>query len=233
MGDILLIFTLLITVKTLLMTGLVPDRRYAAVFSIVCMAFVGIMHPWALEQNKRVLEAWLEGRDILTDLSLVIMIDLLLTIGFCISVLDRMTGDVKGRFRRALAYVPSLLMFPTLYYVQINLFFMFVGRDFLTITIVYAVVVGVVVFGGTWLLRRAMPSASTRLELTALVELLIFLLIVCCTVFHPEALMYSYSSSVDFGALGAVVLLVAALAVIGFYRKEIIRIFKRKNKISK
>lgn len=228
MDNILIVLSLFCFVKTLLMTSLSPGKWYGVVFGCVCAVFVFCCHPYALEQNKLLLERALEGQKILTDVSLVVMADLLLTLGFSWSVLHRLAGNKRGKFCTLLGYVPSMLIFPALYYIHLNLFFSFVGTDFMQLTALLAVGCFLIITGGGAGLRYLLPETDLRLEMTVLMGFLIFILTVCCTVFHPSAMMYSQRSDIDWGGLLSTFLIIVLLFVAGYFQARIIKFFKSK-----
>lgn len=233
MSSILLILCVLYVIKALLTTSLMPRRWAWVAFGAVCAGFVWFSHGYALQQNKLALEAMMEGQKILTDVSLVIMVDLLLTLGFCQSVLNRGVGIPQKRAFRILGYIPPVLMFPVLYYAQVNMFFSFVGVDFVMLTAILSASALLLMIGGTFFVRRLLPDADLRVELAALLELFIFLLAICCTIFHPSALMYTADSPVDWRTLLFTAGVFVSLLAVGwawYFLKEKVKSEKRKVK---
>lgn len=216
MSDILLILCVLYLLKALLTTSLIPNKWVWLGFAAVCAGFVWISHGWALEQNKLALERMLEGQKILTDISIVVMADLLLTLAFSRSALDRSVGIPQKRLSRVMGCVPPLLMFPVLYYAQVGMFFGFVGIDFSLLTGVLSAAVLVVVAGGTLLVRRLLPDPDLRIELTGLLELFIVILAISCTIFHPSTMMYTHDSPVEWRTLMFTAGIVVSLFAVGY-----------------
>lgn len=228
MDNVLILLAVFCIFKTLLMTSLLPGKWYRLAFGGLCAVFVICAHPYAMEQNKLEIEKLMEGQQILMDVSLVVMVDLLLTLAFCWSVLYRLVGHKLNRVNGLLSFIPSMLIFPTLYYIHLNLFFNGAGISFEVLTAILAVAAFLVISGGSLLIRALLPEIDLRLELTVWLGFLLFLLTVCCTIFHPSALVYSHSSPVDWKGLLFTVVVLLCVFVIGYYQNRIIRIFKRK-----
>ena len=160
MDSVLLLLTLLAVVKTVLSDSLLPRRWQGLSFGLLCAASVWLSHPWALELNKLQVENALSEQKALMNISLAVMLDLLLTFGTCWARI------VSLRKTRWLRYVPSLLIFPALFYLQVNLFFSFAGSSFTTVSLLLA---AATLFAAGWekprLTRRYWAAAGLLLIL--------------------------------------------------------------------
>jgi hypothetical protein len=188
METILLLLALFALLKAVLATSLLPGVAGKIAWGVACAAFVVACHPRAIASSKVMLERALGDIDAVRDLSVVVMVDLLLLIGFIHSLLQEPPARGYARVGR---YLPGLLLFPALYYLHVTLFFRLPGAGFATVTALHAVGAGVLVGGGGVVLDRWMPGREARLELTVIVALLVFALAVCCTVFHPSSVIHA------------------------------------------
>lgn len=223
MDSVLLLLTLLAVVKTVLSDSLLPRRWQGLSFGLLCAAFVWLSHPWALELNKLQVENALSEQKALMNISLAVMLDLLLTFGTCWARI------VSLRKTRWLRYVPSLLIFPALFYLQVNLFFSFAGSSFNTVSLLLAAVTLVVLTGGDFSIRALLPSSESRIELTLLCGMLIFALTICCTVFHPSAAVVSHSAPVDWRSMGVALSVTTVLFAAGYFAPRILKKLKKQH----
>ncbi|MDR1180983.1 MAG: hypothetical protein LBL13_03260 [Bacteroidales bacterium] len=208
------------------MTNLLPRLWHRVVFVLLCVLFIWISYPYAIETNKINLENILMQQDRMLDMNLFFVIDLLLSIGFCWVVFARRNNQTVGKYAMLLAYIPSLLIFPVIFYLQINLSFLFIGSSFLLLTAVYSVFIATFIFGGAYLAGKLLPIES-RLELTIVFSGLLFVLIICCTVFHPSAKIFSQSSSVNVGELFFSFLVITIIFLLGIFVPRIYKLFKK------
>ena len=85
MDNILLLLSLCAVVKSLFMTSLLPNRWYRLAFSLSLGAFIMLCHPYAMEVNKLELQRVLSTQSAMMNISLVVMVDMLLSGYFCIA----------------------------------------------------------------------------------------------------------------------------------------------------
>ena len=152
----MLLLTLLAVVKTVLTDSLLPRRWQGLSFGLLCAGFVWLCHPYAMEINKLQVENALSEQKALMNISLAVMLDLLLTFGTCWARI------VPLRKTRWLRYMPSLLIFPALFYLQINLFFTFAGTSFTAVSVWLAVGIFVILAGGDFAARALLPTKKTN-----------------------------------------------------------------------
>lgn len=223
MDSVLLLLTLLVIIKSVMMASIMPRWWQGALFGAVCGIFVWICHPYALEMNKLQVETALSGQSALMNISLIVSIDLLLTFGACWAQI------APQRRTRWLTYIPSLLMFPALFYVQVTLFFNLPGTSFNAISGTLVAGAFIVLAGGGSVMRYLFPSSEGRIELTLLAGTLIFVLTVCCTVFHPSATVVGQSSGVDWHGTALAFAVVAVLFATGYLTPRILKKLKKQH----
>ena len=209
MENILLILSLLALVKSLFMTALLPNRWYRLGFCLLLGVFVFVSHGYAIELNKLQVQQLLSTQDSLLDISFVVMIDSILSVYFCVARLGGSDSSKVKWYMSVLRYMPSLLVFPAVFYIHVNLFFSIVATDFMLITSGWALFV-VLLF----------------------VVASLFMLTVCGTVFHPSATVYGSGTPVDWiecvTTLGLLIIIMLAGYIFSNIRKTIKR---KKNNI--
>ncbi len=227
MDNILILISILCLGKSVIMTSLLPRMWHRLVFALLCVCAVWIGYPYAIETNKINFEATLMQQDRMSDMTLFFVLDLLLSIGFCWVVFARWNKQKMKKYTMILAYIPSLLVFPVIFYLQINLSFLFVGVSFLLLTVLYSAFVFLLIFGGACLIGRLFPETELRLELIIILSSLLFALIICCTVFHPSARISSQSSSIDIKELFFSFFTITILFILGVFAPRIYKHFKK------
>ncbi|MDL2308460.1 hypothetical protein LJC53_02615, partial [Bacteroidales bacterium OttesenSCG-928-C03] len=87
MENILLFLIPMVLIKTLFMSSLLPKKRDLFIFGSICLLWIFTTHFFAIEQNKLVLERIIGSQNAITNLSIIVMLDLLLTLGFSQSLI--------------------------------------------------------------------------------------------------------------------------------------------------
>lgn len=217
MESILLLLSFFAVLKSLFMTSLLPNRWYRLAFSLSLGAFIVGAHAEALEVNKLALQHLLSGRDAMMNISLVVMGDMLLSGYFCVARLQDHAGDGRLRwYTVCLRYLPSLLIFPALYYIQITLFFTLTGFDFGRTTLALAVAVTLLFGFASFFMRRLVAEKEMLIELVALLTFFVCILVICCTIFHPSAAVYNHASPVDWAGCIATLSVVLGVILLGY-----------------
>ena len=103
----------------------------AAVLSVV---FLFWAYPYAMEQSQVTIQNALETPSILSNIAVLVTIEVALCLTFCFSELKGLFFAEKNRWNTFLKACPALLMFPVLFYLLTQSFFYFSGMDFFTIT---------------------------------------------------------------------------------------------------
>lgn len=228
MENILLILSLLALVKSLFMTALLPNRWYRLGFCLLLGVFVFVSHGYAIELNKLQVQQLLSTQDSLLDISFVVMIDSILSVYFCVARLGGSDSSKVKRYMSVLRYMPSLLVFPAIFYIHVNLFFSIVATDFMLITSGWALFVVLLFVVASLFMRRLFAEKELPIEIILIITLLLFMLTVCGTVFHPSATVYGSGTPVDWieGVTTLGLLIIIMLA--GYIFSNIRKIIKRK-----
>lgn len=217
MESILVLLCLFAVLKSLFMTSLLPNRWYRLAFSLSLGVFILAARSSALEVNKLALQQVLSGQPAMMNISLAVMVDMLLSGYFCMARLKDYAGSGSFRWYTALLrHLPSLLVFPALYYIHITLFFTFTGVDFRLTTWGLAIAVSVSFGLASLGMRRLVAEKEWLIELVAILAFFICVLVICCTIFHPSAAVYNHASPVDWEACAATSGVVAGMILAGY-----------------
>ena len=204
-----------------------------AVIAVVCTLFVGLIWPYAIEQSKTQIADWLSNPALMLDTSVVLSIEVVLQMAFCMLAAHVMTtGRIRKRTLwsyKALRWFPGLLIFPVLFSGLVALIFSFPGVSFPRIAWSMAAGVLVLIPTGTFVLQRLLPEKELRLELLFLANALIAVLGVITTVNGRTAV--TGNTVIDWSALAGLTALTLVGTMAGFFIARIKRYYKlRKNK---
>ncbi|KGN95026.1 hypothetical protein [Porphyromonas crevioricanis] len=176
MNTLLLFLVVVVVCKMMLQMSFYSVR----VSLIVALAYAAVplfMHGTALMLNRLEVERMLSSSEAIGNISLLIVIDLIQTVYFCIYHQRELpTHRLKRAVAIVVSFCPSLLVLPAIAYIQLHLFFSALGVSFLFLSIGLSVVIFVVFAVSGPLLRQMLGrGGSLRSELVILLSLLIFL----------------------------------------------------------
>lgn len=228
MENILLLLALFAVLKSIFMTSLLPNRWYRFAFSISPGVFVILSYPYAIEQNKLQMQEFLSTQSAVMNISLVVMADTLLSLYFCFARMRKWEPGKRFKWHiTLLRHIPSLLVFPALYYIHVNLFFSFPGINFLRTGIILASGVSVVFVLASFFIRKLLHEKELLIETVLMLTLFLFILVICCTVFHPSATVYGYSPPIDWAGCITTLGVLAVLLISGYLFSYTKKHFKR------
>ena len=170
----------------------------------------------------------LSTQDSLLDISFVVMIDSILSVYFCVARLGGSDSSKVKRYMSVLRYMPSLLVFPAIFYIHVNLFFSIVATDFMLITSGWALFVVLLFVVASLFMRRLFAEKELPIEIILILTLLLFMLTVCGTVFHPSATVYGSGTPVDWIECVTTLGLLIIIMLAGYIFSNIREIIKRK-----
>ena len=152
----------------------------------VCAFSIVFSWPYAIQQSRNEISEWLSNQKLMLDTSLVLTLEVLWQMAYCM-LSGKLLYDGKVRQRtvwiyRMLRFFPGILVFPVLFYLQIQIMYLFSGIDFSTISWCLAALVLLAVVGGSYLLRWLLPQKALRLELLFLSSALVLILGIVVTV---------------------------------------------------
>ncbi|MDL2320675.1 hypothetical protein LJC45_06055 [Alistipes sp. OttesenSCG-928-B03] len=154
----------------------------AALFGVVCGAFVMAVLPAATQQSKSQLADFLANRTIMQDAAVLVTMEVSVCFAFCFLISRRIYGGALSRWGRVLMCYPGLLVFAVLFYLLTQTIYAMPGTDFRTIGwgVAAAATIGMPLM--RWLVRKLLPEADFRVEVHFLVSLFVCLLGLIATV---------------------------------------------------
>ncbi len=219
--------TLVLVMMILVCFSFVLKQTFHGVKEIMVIAvliafFVGLSWPFAIEQSKTQIAAWIADQKLMLDMAVLLSVDVALTMLFCVHHVDLKTSEHVSRrkwmFYIALKYFPGLLVFPVLFSLLVMMIFMLPGMSFQVVAWTLAVALLVLTPALTYGLRWLLPERPIRLELLFLVEVLLGLMGIVGTVNGNTAV--AGINSVDLKSLLGVVGIVIVGMALGlcYYR---------------
>ena len=209
-------------------------KRSVITISIVSALFVGLMWPYAIEQSKTQIADWLANQSLMLDISVILCIEVILQISFCILAIQVLTTyPIKKRIfniYRFLRWFPGILIFPILFSILVALIFSFPGTSFSLIAWGLAGVILILIPVGTLFLRWLLPAKAVRLELFFLTNTLIAILGIVATVNGRTAA--KGVSEINWKAFIGIIIILIVGALLGIiFRKIKIKKLLNKEKI--
>lgn len=213
--------TLVLVMMILVCFSFVLKQTFHGVKEIMVIAvliafFVGLSWPFAIEQSKTQIAAWIADQKLMLDMAVLLSVDVALTMLFCVHHVDLKTSEHVSRkkwmFYIALKYFPGLLVFPVLFSLLVMTIFMLPGMSFQVVAWSLAVALLVLVPALTYGIRWLLPERPIRLELLFLVEVLLGLMGIVGTVNGNTAV--AGIDSVDIKSLlGVIAIVIVGMAV--------------------
>lgn len=207
-------------------------KAYSVAFSAtVCALFVGLMWPYAIEQSRTQISAWLSDSSLMLDVAVILVLEVALQMAFCmLSAHIRTSGKVRPLVvwtYRILRWFPGVLIFFVLFSLLVQAIFAMPGTSFQAVSWTLAAISFAVISGGTYGMKLLLPEKDIRLELLFLSNALLALLGVVATVNGRTAV--AGTNEVDWKASAGVFLLVVLGLAAGTaaYRIKMKRIIKK------
>lgn len=186
--------------------------------SVVCALFVAKTWPRAIEQSKSQLHDWLSSPTLMLDTAVVLSIEVIIQMTYCILAVHLMNTDKVHRYiimaYRLLRWFPGILIFPVLFHIETMCMFWLTGMEFSTIAYTLAVIMAILIPTSSWFIKWLIPEKELRLEVFFLSNALIAVLGVIATVNGRTAV--SGVSEVNYGALLGLAMMVIGFGVVGF-----------------
>lgn len=185
--------------------------------ALIAAFVVGFSWHYAVLQSKTQIAAWLADTRIVTDMSVILTVDVALQMAFCIAATNIMTAGRLPRrtvwtYRLLRAY-PGLMPFAVLFSLLVMLIFALPGVSFALTAWTLAAVVALVIPVATFTLRHLLPEKDLRLELLFLTNALAAVLAILATINGRTAV--AATANVDISALIAVIVITFVGAAIG------------------
>lgn len=202
--------------------------RSVVLTAIIAALFAGLTWQYAIEQSKTQIKDWLNDTQLMLDISVILSIDVLLQMAFCMLAAHLATTDAVRKRTvftyKILRWFPGLLIFPVIFSALVYLIFEFPGHSFASIAWTLAIAIFILIPLCSIILRSLLPEKELRLELLFLTNALIAILGIIATVNGRTAV--KGIAQVEWGALAGITAITIAGTAIGTL---IYRIKKNKN----
>lgn len=221
METVIVLIMFLVGLTFVLKLTFMPRWLASAECCLLALAAAGSMDI-AITQSKTQIQEWLASQELMLGTAVIITVDVAMQIAFCIVMAGR-TRSVRERVVRfVLMAVPGLLVVPVVFACLVEMFFLFTGIGFDTVTYAFATILFIVMMLAACGMKWLLPAGGQRLELIFCLNCIIAMLGIVATVNGRTAA--TGVDSTDITALGAVTALTATTALAGYI------IYKHKNK---
>ncbi len=180
--------------------------------ALLYVAFLAVVHSITMNSKLHALEELLYTPQALQDMSLLVMVDLLYVVYLCV---HRSTYSRKWWRTLSRSFAP-IMMFPTLFYVRLRLFYVLPGASFLGVTLALMAVVALLTLAAPYLLRAIGMGDELLRELAILLSLLLFFVVVAAGVLHPDSAVRGTGADVDWLMVVYLILFVLSMGVVGY-----------------
>lgn len=206
MGLFLLCFILKLSLLT---------QRQIGILLLLSALFVGLAWPWAVEQSRTQIEAWLANPELMRDTSVLLSFDLAFLFAYCVyQVTGRPHKRSKRMLHTALVWYPGMSIALVLFSVLVLSIFSLPGTDFALTAWGLALALLPVLGGSVWLVRWLLPETDLRLELLFLLAILLSLMGVIVTVHGGSSI--APQEDIDWLSHAAVLVLLLAFVFLGY-----------------
>ena len=191
-------------------------RWQVGIFSLACGIFIVLSQQYAIQQSKTQIIDYLDNIAIRQDMAVLITIESALCFAFCFVALMIRFGKRPKSWGKLLHWYPSLLLFPTLFYLQTQTIFALTGTSFSLIS--WSLAAGVTIllpilsYGIKWL----MPEEEFRLEVHFIVSLFVAILGLITTV-NGNVTYAAVKEPINWQALILSLVLFTAMFLLGYW----------------
>ena len=140
---------------------------HIAVISAVCSLFIVLTWRIAIEQSRNEISEWLGNQRLMLDTSVVLTIEVLWQMCFCLLSGKLLYGEKVGRRTifayRVLRFFPGVLILPVLFYALIQAVYAFTGVSFSLVAWAMAASVFLLMPAGAYAIRFLLPEKPLSL----------------------------------------------------------------------
>ena len=191
---------------------------HIAVISAVCSLFIVLTWRIAIEQSRNEISEWLGNQRLMLDTSVVLTIEVLWQMCFCLLSGKLLYGEKVGRRTifayRVLRFFPGVLILPVLFYALIQAVYAFTGVSFSLVAWTMAAFVFLLMPAGAYAIRFLLPEKPLRLEILFLCASMILILGIIATV--NGSTTFKGSDPIEWAALGTFTLIALVCGTVGF-----------------
>ncbi len=191
---------------------------HIAVISAICSLFIVLTWRIAIEQSRNEISEWLGNQRLMLDTSVVLTIEVLWQMCFCLLSGKLLYGEKVGRRTifayRVLRFFPGVLILPVLFYALIQAVYAFTGVSFSLVAWTMAAFVFLLMPSGAYAMRFLLPEKPLRLEILFLCASMILILGIIATV--NGSTTFKGSDPIEWAALGTFALIALVCGTVGF-----------------
>lgn len=195
---------------------------HIAVISAVCSLFIVLTWRIAIEQSRNEISEWLGNQRLMLDTSVVLTIEVLWQMCFCLLSGKLLYGEKVGRRTifayRVLRFFPGVLILPVLFYALIQTVYAFTGVSFSLVAWTMAAFVFLLMPAGAYAIRFLLPEKPLRLEILFLCASMILILGIIATV--NGSTTFKSSDPIEWAALGTFALISLVCGTVGFLIRQ-------------
>lgn len=212
---ILLIFVLSI-LSFALQLALFRRRLFVALWLVILGAFVYFAHAWAIELSYKAFEQTMADVRLMGNFTVALVAEAIGGILFSIFLIRYAYGEPVRKYFRNLIYLPGLVIFPALFYLEAYAFLQQAGADFTGLAILMSIGFPLAILGLWFMFYLLVPEYDLRLELKFILHVLqLAMAIILAEMLLGLPVAYS-GAPVDFSQLATVLLGALALISAGY-----------------
>lgn len=193
---------------------------WLAVIALVCTLWIGFSWHTAIDQSRNQIAEWLADQPLMLDVSVILVLEVLWQMAYCLLAGKLLYGEPVGRrviwCYRVLRFFPGILFFPVLYYLLVQVIYLFPGAGFATVSWSLGLLVGILLPAVALGIRWLLPEKEIRLELLFLGSALVLTLGIIATVNGTTT--FKGSDPIEWMALAAFFVVALVCALVGFFR---------------
>lgn len=187
----------------------------AILFSCICALFIIGTCQFAITQSKTQLLDYLSNTRILQDTAVLITIESAICLGFCFAALRNLFGKKNKPWLKPLYWYPSLLIFPTFFYLLTEIIFALPGIDFTKTSYYLAAGIFVAMPLSSYAAKQILPESELRLEVHFLISLFVAIIGLITTV-NGNVVYAATQEPINLKAISLSFTLFAVTFLIGF-----------------
>lgn len=218
---VVLVLMLTVVIMTMLkLTFLKP--WHLLVITAIYALFIGLSWEYAIQQSNNEIDKWLENQQLMLDTSVILTLEVIWQMAYCLLAGKLLYGEtVRKRtiwIYRILRFFPGILIFPVLFYMLVEIIYLFPNADFALVAWGFAGVVLIFIPLGTYLLNLLLPEKNIKLEILFLCSALVLILGIVATV--NGTTNFKGSDPIEWKALGAFIIIMIISAMAGYFIRE-------------
>lgn len=190
------------------------------IYGLTIAIFAILAYPYAIQQSKTQIADYLQNKEALQNMAVIITLESAVCFGFCVTYLRGLYGKKNPWWAKLLWWYPSLLLFPVVFYCLTEAIFTFVGIPFTTIAYVVAAAAFVTILVLSSVVKYLVPEKDLRLEIHFLVSLFVCILGLLTTV-NGETVYAAVDEPFNWNAAVLALSLFVALFVVGYVWNQI------------